>query len=137
MMIRIQVPDEAVLGIFLQNAADLSRTVTMRSLLVTILLGFLLSLPCAAMATADGTGTLLTTVRLERPLYFQTPSGAPTLLLPGEYVVESQESQALQLKATNQTAVVISATTGRHEEELEQPLALAVLDEAACVAAIA
>ena len=131
MMIRIQVPGEAVLRIFPQNSADLSRTVTIRSLWVTILLGLLLSLPSAALATADGAGTLLTTVRLERPLYFQTPSGASTLLPSGEYMVESGEPQALQLKATNHTTVVISATTGRHEEELEQPLALAVPDEAA------
>ncbi|MEO5955056.1 MAG: PAN domain-containing protein [Nitrospiraceae bacterium] len=131
MMIRVQMPGEAVWGICPHDSADLSRTVTMRSLWGTILLGFLLSLPSAALATADGTGTLLTTVRLERPLHFPTPSGDPILLPPGEYVVESQESQALQLKATNRTAVVISATTGRHEEELEQPLALAVPDEAA------
>lgn len=131
MNIRVQVPCETVLGIFPHDSADLSRMARMRSVWVTIILGFLLSLPCTALATADGTGTLLTTVRLEQPLYFPTPSGAPTLLLPGEYVVEAQESQTLQLKAMNQTAVVISATTGRHEEELEQPLALAVPDEAA------
>lgn len=131
MIIRVLVPCEAVFGIVPHNSADLSRTVTMRSLWVTIMLGFLLSLPSVAMATADGAGTLLTTVRLERPLHFPTPSGAPTLLPPGEYVVESQGSQALQLKAKNRTAVVISAMTGKHEEELEQPLALALLDEAA------
>ena len=129
-MIRVQMPGEAILGIFPHHSADLSRTVTMRSLWGTILLGFLLSLPCAALATTDGTGTLLTTVRLEQPLHFTTPSGDPILLPPGEYVVELQESQALQLKATNQTTMVISATTGRHEEELEQPLAVAVSDEA-------
>lgn len=104
---------------------------TMRYLLPAILLSLLLSLPFAAMAAGGGTETLLTTVTLDRPLHFATPSGDPLLLTPGDYVVEALGAQGLQLRSKDQPPLVISATAGRHEEELESPFALAVADESA------
>ncbi|MDP1770393.1 MAG: PAN domain-containing protein [Nitrospirota bacterium] len=104
---------------------------TIRYLLTTILLGVLVSLPFAAMAAEGGTETLLTTVRLDRPLHFATPSGDPLLLTPGDYVVEVLGTQGLQLRRKDQPPLVISATADRHEEELESPFALAVADESA------
>lgn len=103
----------------------------MRNVLTAILLGSLLSLPFAAMAAEDGVGALLTTVRLERPLHFATPAGEPVIIPPGNYVVEAQGAQELQLSTKDRTAVVVSATTGKHEEELERPVALAAPDESA------
>ncbi len=103
----------------------------MRTVWTTVFLGFMLSLSCAAMAAEDEVGTLLTTVRLERPLHFPTPEGDPILLPPGEYGVEAHGSRELQVSAKDRIPLVVSAVPGRHEEELERPLALTVRDESA------
>lgn len=96
-----------------------------------ILIGSLVSLPYAARTAEDGVETLLTTVRLNRPLHFATPAGEPVIIPPGNYAVAALGTQELQLSTKDRTPIVISATTGTHEEELEQPVALAVPDESA------
>lgn len=102
-----------------------------RNVLTTILLCSLLSLPAAAMAAEDGAATLLSTVRIERPLHFATPAGDPILLPPGEYVVEAHGTRDLQVSDKDRIPLVVSAVPGRHEEDLERPLALTVPDESA------
>lgn len=103
----------------------------MRPVLTTILLGLLLSLPFFAKAAEDGAVILLTTVRFERPFYFPTPAGDPILIPPGDYVVEAQGTQELQLSAQDRTPVLLSAMPGRHEEELDRSFALVVPDATA------
>ncbi len=103
----------------------------MRNLLTSILLSSLLSVPWAAMAAENGVATLLSTVRLERPLYFPTPAGDPILLPPGEYVVEAHGLRELQVSAKDRIPLVVSAVPDKHEEELERPFALSVPDDSA------
>lgn len=62
-----------------------------------LVFGLLLSLPVAARAD-DETGALLTTVRFERSLHFQTPAGDAIVVPSGTYAVTEEGQQGLRRK---------------------------------------
>ncbi len=71
---------------------------------------------------------LLGTVTLERPLYVQTGAEAPVRLEAGAYSVAPQDDQHLRLTAPDRAPVIVKAVAGEHDQELEQPFALAIDD---------
>ena len=71
----------------------------------------------------------LTTVELETPVHFLAPDGSDLRVESGSYTIEPAEEWIRLISGARHDAVLIEATKGTHELELEQPMGLSVPGE--------
>lgn len=100
----------------------------MRRVILSCLVGILLSLP-GGMHAAEGNGpSLLSTVWFEQPLHFTTPAGEPVIVPSGTYEVTAQGTQAIQLRNETQQAWSIHSLSAPHKDPMEQSVAIGLRD---------
>ena len=71
----------------------------------------------------------LTTIELETPVHFLAPDGSDILVEAGTYAIEPAEEWIRLMSGARHDAVLIEATKGMHEMELEQMMGLSVPGE--------
>ena len=71
----------------------------------------------------------LTTVELDTPVHFLAPDGSDLRVESGSYTIEPAEEWIRLISGARHDAVLIEATKGTHELELEQPMGLSIPGE--------
>lgn len=84
---------------------------------------------CSSTQTYAALVDPLTTIELDTPVHFLTPDGSNVVIKAGTYAIEPAEEWIRVMHGERRDAVLLEATKGAHELELEQPMALSVSGE--------
>ncbi len=90
------------------------------------LIGVIISAAPLGITRAESPTSMIV---LDRTLHFTGSDGQDLLVAPGSYRVETQESQLRLTPAEGKDALVVTALPAQHEESVESPVAMVVIEE--------
>ncbi len=81
-----------------------------------------------ASESARGIPTM-PSLTLERRVHFLAPDGTDVVVEAGTYTADTSQTSQITLTAQGQASIALEAQTVKHDERIDQPIALAVPDE--------